>query len=109
MVAAPTGESYLVAAGGYIGESLRNSELLDLQAPDAWVSGPDLPYETFSTGSVQHGSTVALVGGFPFRATTLILDPETMSWSQLEGEELAVGREDHTAILVDEAIFPECS
>ena len=77
--------------------------------PSCVSLGPALPTELCFPGSVQYGSTVALVGGAcPQLSDTIYLfNPDEMTWTVLD-ERLSEARSEATAILVDESIFPEC-
>ena len=75
-----------------------------------WDYGPNLPFPLELMASVQWGNTVALIGGSSFDEysdVVLIFDHEAEEW--LMGEDkLRVPRLRHTAVLVDQSIFPEC-
>ena len=73
--------------------------------------GNSLPTVSHRASSVQYMDTFVVVGGYSDGTgnldTILKYNTNNDTWSELP-EKLKKARSDHTAIMVDRSIFPEC-
>jgi N-acetylneuraminic acid mutarotase len=112
VAALPDGRKVFVVAGGANdrGQTLKSSEILELDKEGTWREGPPLPRSIQEGSSVQFNDTFLVVGGRNWRNVDsaaifkFVAEEEGERWEEMP-QALQVGRSLHTAFLVPESFF----
>ena len=101
------GTQVLIVAGGYNGNELSSTEILNLDSVDQWSNGPNLPIGLREGSSVPFKDTFLIIGGYDFNDDSspniYEYDVRNEAWITRE-EKLTTPRRLFAAFLIPEEV-----